>query len=104
MKDELTLLKFTFVIGFMMCCICYGVLKLNEYEMCIACNLLTDLDFDTSWNDIGGLENIINEIKQTVILPFKHRALFRGSKLLQPPKGKQHREPLKRQLNQVLFH
>lgn len=55
--------------------------------MCIACNLVNEVDLNTSWLDIGGMENVIEEIKQTVILPFKHHALFKGSKLLQPPKG-----------------
>jgi ATP-dependent 26S proteasome regulatory subunit len=61
--------------------------KLTEYEMCIACNLVHEPDINTSWQDIGGLEDTIRDIQQTVILPFKHHSLFSGSKLLQPPKG-----------------
>jgi len=41
----------------------------------------------TSWEDIGGLEEIIDEIQESVILPFKRQDLFMGSQLLQPPKG-----------------
>lgn len=41
-----------------------------------------------SWRDIAGLDEIITELKDTVILPVQKRYLFEGSRLLQPPKGK----------------
>ena len=40
-----------------------------------------------TWEDIGGLIDVIEQIKETVIFPFKRRELFLHSKLLQPPKG-----------------
>lgn len=40
-----------------------------------------------SWRDIAGLDEIINELQDTVILPFQKRHLLAGSKLFQPPKG-----------------
>ena len=42
----------------------------------------------TSWKDIGGLEDCIQEIQESVIMPFRRQELFSQSTLLQPPKGK----------------
>lgn len=41
----------------------------------------------TSWEDIGGLDEVIQEIQETVIVPFTKAKLFSKSSLLQPPKG-----------------
>ncbi|CAH1794054.1 unnamed protein product [Owenia fusiformis] len=62
-------------------------IKLSDYELCIASNLVDPLSMVTSWDDIGGLDDIIQEIKETVIWPFQRQDLFRSSQLLQPPKG-----------------
>jgi SpoVK/Ycf46/Vps4 family AAA+-type ATPase len=62
-------------------------LKLTEYELCIASNLVDPLSMVTDWNDIGGLAETIQEIKETIIMPFQHHSLFVGSGLVQPPKG-----------------
>lgn len=35
------------------------------------------------------MDEVITELKETVILPVQKRHLFIGSKLLQPPKGQQ---------------
>lgn len=40
-----------------------------------------------TWRDIAGLDEVINELQDTVILPFQKRHLLTGSKLFQPPKG-----------------
>lgn len=40
-----------------------------------------------TWRDIAGLDEVINELQDTVILPFQKRHLLSGSKLFQPPKG-----------------
>lgn len=40
-----------------------------------------------TWRDIAGLDEVITELKETVILPVQKRHLFQGSRLLQPPKG-----------------
>lgn len=61
--------------------------KLTEYEMCIASNLVDPSAMTTEWEDIGGMEDIIEDIKETVILPFNCQKLCSGSMLLQPPKG-----------------
>lgn len=62
-------------------------LKLSEYELNIAAQLIVPEEIPVSWNDIGGLESIIDSIKQTVILPFQKREIFKECKLFSPPKG-----------------
>ncbi|XP_061841873.1 outer mitochondrial transmembrane helix translocase [Nerophis lumbriciformis] len=61
--------------------------KLTEYEMNIATHLVDPKTMKVSWRDIAGLDEIINELQDTVILPFQKRHLLTGSKLFQPPKG-----------------
>lgn len=50
-----------------------------------------------TWRDVAGLDEIISELQDTVILPFQKRHLFCGSKLLQPPKGETWRKHMKSQ-------
>ncbi|KAG9509261.1 ATPase family AAA domain-containing protein 1, partial [Fragariocoptes setiger] len=61
--------------------------SLNEYELSIAAQLVNPNSIEVSWNDIAGLENVIDDIKATVILPLKAPDLFSRSTLHQPPKG-----------------
>ncbi|XP_077359662.1 outer mitochondrial transmembrane helix translocase isoform X1 [Festucalex cinctus] len=61
--------------------------KLSEYEMSIAAHLVDPLSMQMSWRDIGGLDDVIAELQETVIMPVQKRHLFQTSKLLQPPKG-----------------
>lgn len=61
--------------------------KLTEYEMSIASHLVDPLTMKVSWRDIAGLDEVINELQDTVILPFQKRHLLANSKLFQPPKG-----------------
>lgn len=61
--------------------------KLSDYELCIAVNLVDPVSMAITWDDIGGLIDVIEQIKETVIFPFKRRELFLHSKLLQAPKG-----------------
>ncbi|XP_034781832.2 outer mitochondrial transmembrane helix translocase-like isoform X1 [Acipenser ruthenus] len=61
--------------------------KLSEYEMSIAAHLVDPLNMQITWSDIAGLDDVITELKDTVILPIQKRHLFEGSRLLQPPKG-----------------
>ncbi|XP_054906551.1 outer mitochondrial transmembrane helix translocase [Poeciliopsis prolifica] len=60
---------------------------LTEYEMNIATLLVDPQTIKVSWRDIAGLDEIINELQDTVILPFQKRHLLPNSKLFQPPKG-----------------
>ncbi|XP_061175089.1 outer mitochondrial transmembrane helix translocase-like [Saccostrea echinata] len=61
--------------------------KLTEYELCFAADLIEPESLDVSWVDIGGLDDVVRSIKETVIFPFKRRDLFKDSYLIQPPKG-----------------
>ncbi|KAM4616737.1 outer mitochondrial transmembrane helix translocase [Polymixia lowei] len=61
--------------------------KLTEYEMNIATHLVDPRTMKVSWRDIAGLDEVIYELQDTVILPFQKRHLLAGSKLFQPPKG-----------------
>lgn len=61
--------------------------SLTEYEMNIASHLVDPQTMKVTWRDIAGLDDIINELQDTVILPFQKRHLLAGSKLFQPPKG-----------------
>lgn len=40
-----------------------------------------------TWSDIAGLDDVITDLKDTVILPIRKKHLFENSRLLQPPKG-----------------
>ncbi|CAJ1068162.1 outer mitochondrial transmembrane helix translocase [Xyrichtys novacula] len=61
--------------------------KLTEYEMNIASHLVDPQTMKVTWRDIAGLDEVINELQDTVILPFQKRHLLAGSRLFQPPKG-----------------
>ncbi|XP_022247979.1 ATPase family AAA domain-containing protein 1-B-like isoform X1 [Limulus polyphemus] len=61
-------------------------IKLTEYELSIAAQLVDPESIGISWSDIAGLDDIIQEIRETVILPIQKRELFQGSSLIQPPK------------------
>ncbi|XP_034084293.1 ATPase family AAA domain-containing protein 1-A isoform X1 [Gymnodraco acuticeps] len=75
--------------------------SLTDYEMNIASHLVDPqtmmvnavilihdiLILKVTWRDIAGLDETINELQDTVILPFQKRHLLTGSKLFQPPKG-----------------
>ena len=64
-----------------------GNMKLNEYEMTIASNLVDGRSIPTQWKDIAGLEEVVQELVETVILPIQKRDLFSASQLTQAPKG-----------------
>ncbi|XP_061449136.1 outer mitochondrial transmembrane helix translocase-like isoform X1 [Rhineura floridana] len=61
--------------------------RLTEHEMIIAAHLVAPKDIKVTWQDIAGLDEMVSEMQDTVILPFQQRHLFRHSKLCQPPKG-----------------
>ncbi|KAG5518829.1 hypothetical protein PMAC_002359 [Pneumocystis sp. 'macacae'] len=63
-------------------------LNLNEYERDIITEVVLNKDINTTFDMIGGLENIISELHETVILPLNYPELFVSSKILQGlPKG-----------------
>ena len=59
----------------------------NEYEKCLLIDLINPDDIKVTWEDIGGLNSVINELRLTVIYPLKHPELFSQSKLLRTSKG-----------------
>lgn len=63
------------------------IANLTDYEMMIASHLVDPADISVEWSNIAGLDDVIQEIKETVILPIQRRDLFFGSHLSQPPKG-----------------
>ncbi|XP_014482713.1 PREDICTED: ATPase family AAA domain-containing protein 1-B isoform X1 [Dinoponera quadriceps] len=61
--------------------------QLTDYEAIIATHLVDPNDIKVSWNNIAGLEHVIRELKETVILPIERKELFEDSQLTQAPKG-----------------
>ncbi|KFD48980.1 hypothetical protein M513_10132 [Trichuris suis] len=58
--------------------------RLTDYELQIASQIVVGDESDVTWNDIGGYDDLLAELKDTVILPLKLRS---SSTFLQPPKG-----------------
>lgn len=49
---------------------------------------MNPVDLNVSWDNIGGLDDIIDELQELVVLPFTRPDIFLGkSQLLKPPKG-----------------
>ncbi|XP_039210200.1 ATPase family AAA domain-containing protein 1-A-like isoform X2 [Crotalus tigris] len=61
--------------------------KLSEYEMNIVAHLVVPRDIKVTWNDVAGLDELVSELRDSVILPLQQTRLFEHSKLCQPPKG-----------------
>lgn len=63
-------------------------LVLNEYEKSLLNSLISPDDISVTFEDIGGLQNIIDELHEAVILPLTEPDLFTAySSLVQSPKG-----------------
>lgn len=60
---------------------------MNDYELVIAAHLVVPDDLNVSWKDIAGLDSVVQELKESVVLPVKHRDMFSSSQLYQAPKG-----------------
>lgn len=60
---------------------------MTDYELMIASHLVDPTDISVDWSSIAGLDETIQELKETVILPVQRKDLFLGSQLTQPPKG-----------------
>lgn len=56
--------------------------------MMVAANLVGPNDIPVSWDDVAGLDNIIEELKYSVIYPIKLMRARPESRLTRPPKGK----------------
>ena len=59
--------------------------QLNDYELCIAGDLIDPQSLDVTWSCIGGLDGIVSDINESILLPFINRRF--ASKLVRPPKG-----------------
>jgi ATPase family AAA domain-containing protein 1 len=55
--------------------------------MMIASHLVVPDDINVSWKDIAGLDSVVQELKESVVMPVKNRAMFGNSQLYQAPKG-----------------
>lgn len=62
-------------------------LKLNEYELVVASQLIDPSSVDITWSDIGGLDSVINDLKSEVILPMKMPEIMQRSRNHRPPTG-----------------
>lgn len=61
--------------------------KLTKHELMVASNLVEPASMCHKWQDIAGLDSVVQELRDTVILPIQKRELFAESQLTQPPKG-----------------
>ncbi|KAL9625723.1 MAG: hypothetical protein Q9160_000043 [Pyrenula sp. 1 TL-2023] len=62
-------------------------LELTQYESAVATDLISPDDIPVSFEDIGGLDDIIEELKESVIYPLTMPELYGGSSLLSAPSG-----------------
>lgn len=63
-------------------------LELDEYESTIAGEIIPPSSIDVTFESIGGLDDIIATLRETVIYPLTFPELFAGSNgLLSAPKG-----------------
>ncbi|CAI5755587.1 unnamed protein product [Candida verbasci] len=63
-------------------------LDFNQYEKNLLSSLVTPDEINITFEDIGGLQNIIDEIREAVILPLTKPEIFSvHSNLIQSPKG-----------------
>ncbi|KAE8739356.1 hypothetical protein FOCC_FOCC015127 [Frankliniella occidentalis] len=61
--------------------------SLSQHEMMIAKGLIDPQDITTTWDQIAGLDNVLQELRETVILPIQKKELFADSHLTRAPKG-----------------
>ncbi|ODQ82739.1 hypothetical protein BABINDRAFT_159256 [Babjeviella inositovora NRRL Y-12698] len=65
-----------------------ATLDLNEYEKTVLASVVTPDEINVGFADIGGLEDIVDELRESVLYPLTEPDLFLAhSELLQPPKG-----------------
>lgn len=63
-------------------------LSFNEYEKSLLNSLITPEDISVTFADIGGLQNVIDDLHEAVILPLTEPELFAAHlTLVQSPKG-----------------
>lgn len=62
-------------------------LSLNEHELVVASQLIDPNSISISWNQIGGLDGVIDDIKSDIILPLKVPEILANSPNYKPPTG-----------------
>lgn len=64
-------------------------IELTEHEQILATEVIFPDDIEVTFASIGGLEDIIESLRETVIFPLRHRELFEvtAGDLTSPPKG-----------------
>ncbi|KAJ9594105.1 hypothetical protein L9F63_014471 [Diploptera punctata] len=65
----------------------HAMSDLEDFDHVFAGHLVDPANIPVSWSDIAGLEDVIRELRETVILPIQKKELFADSQLTQPPKG-----------------
>lgn len=60
---------------------------LSDHELVIASHLVVPEDISVSWSDIAGLDSVIQELRENVVLPIRHRNLYSSSQLWKAPSG-----------------
>lgn len=62
-------------------------LSLSSYEQSMAEDVVDPAELQTEFKDIGGLDEIKQELWQLAVLPLKRPDLFMANSLVQPPMG-----------------
>ncbi|KAH8082431.1 ATPase [Cristinia sonorae] len=65
----------------------HGSVELDEHEHQIASEVIHPDDITVGFNDIGGLDDIVSSLRESVIYPLMFPHLFASSALLGAPKG-----------------
>ncbi|KAH3903029.1 protein-degrading AAA family ATPase MSP1 SCDLUD_000637 [Saccharomycodes ludwigii] len=61
--------------------------NLTKYERFVLENVITPFDMNVKFTDIGGLDNIVEELVESVIYPLTTPEIFESSSLLEAPSG-----------------
>lgn len=61
--------------------------ELDEYETIIASEIVHPDDITTQFKDIGGLDDIVESLRETVIYPLTMPEMFDSNHLFAAPKG-----------------
>lgn len=73
--------------------------KLNDYELKLSNDIIFPEQMTVTFNDIGGMEKLKNEIFETVILPLQSPHLFYGNKGKEEKKNNE--EPMEEDMETV---
>lgn len=60
---------------------------MSEYEIRLLANVVLPEEIKSGFDEIGGLENIVDDLREAVIFPLTHSEQLQSTPLLQAPKG-----------------